>query len=221
MSEVQKAEGTTAGMSAANAADGSDPGKRSQILEGARRVFRASGFDGASMGEIAKAAGVSKGTLYVYFQSKEALFTALAIEEKRGLAEALFRLDSADPDVRAVMRRLGLTFLALMVRPEHVSTVRMVIGVAEKFPELGQAFYDAGPTHGCSRLAAYLDAQVAAGRLAIQDTPLAARHFLDLCQAGALRRLLFAAGPEPTEEERAYLVDEALRVFFAAYGVKG
>ena len=61
--------------------------KRRQILDGAREVFLASGFDGASMGAIAKAAGVSKGTLYVYFESKESLFEALTIEEKRSLAE--------------------------------------------------------------------------------------------------------------------------------------
>ena len=61
---------------------GAESAKRRQILEGARRVFLASGFDGASMGEIAKAAGVSKGTLYVYFDSKEKLFEALTIEEK-------------------------------------------------------------------------------------------------------------------------------------------
>ena len=49
------------------------------------------------MGEIAKAAGVSKGTLYVYFDSKEKLFEALTIEEKRGLAEVLF---SSTPTIR-------------------------------------------------------------------------------------------------------------------------
>ena len=43
-----------------------DSAKRRQIIEGARAIFRALGFDAASMGEIAKAAGVSKGTLYVY-----------------------------------------------------------------------------------------------------------------------------------------------------------
>ena len=43
-------------------AQAGESGKRRQILEGARRVFLAEGFDGASMGEIARAAGVSKGT---------------------------------------------------------------------------------------------------------------------------------------------------------------
>ena len=58
-----------------------DSAKRRQIVEGAQRVFMSHGFDAASMGEIAKAAGVSKGTLYVYFQNKEQLFEAIVQQE--------------------------------------------------------------------------------------------------------------------------------------------
>src|SRR3974390_1136510 len=58
-----------------------DNSKRRQILDGARKVFMDLGFDGASMGEIARAAGVSKGTLYVYFTDKCALFEAM-VEER-------------------------------------------------------------------------------------------------------------------------------------------
>src|SRR3712207_6209006 len=136
--------------------EGSESAKRRQILEGAREVFLARGFDGASMGEIAKVAGVSKGTLYVYFDSKESLFEALTIEEKRGLAEVLFQLDAEDPDVRAVLARLGQSYLKRLGRPEHISSIRMVIGAAEKFPRLGKAFYEAGPCQGRARLQAYL-----------------------------------------------------------------
>ena len=192
--------------------------KRRQILDGARQVFMGAGFDGASMGEIARTAGVSKGTLYVYFDSKEALFEALTLEEKRGLAEALFLLDADDPDVAAVLTRLGTTYLIEMVRPEHVAVIRMVIGACEKFPRLGQAFFEAGPAMGVARLAAYLDAQVAAGRLKAADTNLAAKHFLHLCQAGLLTRLLFRAGDPVTQDEIDYRIREAVRVFFAGYG---
>ncbi|WP_229428587.1 TetR/AcrR family transcriptional regulator [Microvirga pudoricolor] len=192
--------------------------KRRQILDGARRVFLAQGFDGASMGEIAKVAGVSKGTLYVYFDSKEALFEALTLEEKKGLAEVLFKLDVDDPDVRAVLTRLGRTYLEHMGNPAHISSVRMVIGAAEKFPRLGQTFYEAGPRQGLARLGAYLDSQVKAGRLSIADTRIAAQHFLDLCQSGTMRRLLFAYGGPPTREEIDGNVTNAIRVFFAAYG---
>jgi AcrR family transcriptional regulator len=191
--------------------------KRRQILDGARAVFMASGFDGASMGEIAKAAGVSKGTLYVYFDSKEALFEDLALSEKRGLAEVLFRLDADDPDVRGVLTRLGRSYLAEMIRPEHVTVIRMVIGACEKFPRLGQAFFEAGPVQGTTRLAAYLDAQVAASRLRPADTNLAARQFLQICQAGLLTRLLFNAGDGVSQAEIEHNVSEAVRVFLAGY----
>ena len=65
--------------------------------------------------------------------------------------------------------------------------------------------------------AAYLDRQVAAGRLGIADTAVAAQQFLDLCASGLLKRLLFAVGEPPTADEIAHNVDAAIRVFAAAY----
>jgi AcrR family transcriptional regulator len=192
--------------------------KRRQILEGARKVFLSAGFDGASMSEIARAAGVSKGTLYVYFDSKDALFEALTIDQKRGLAEALFSLDPDDPDTRGVLTRLGHIYLREVGKPDHVSLVRMVIGACEKFPHLGQSFFEAGPALGVARLSAYFEAQVAAGRLRKADTDLAAKHFLHLCQAGHFTGLLFAAGGELSESDMHRRVDEAVRVFMAGYG---
>ena len=57
-----------------SSSEATESAKRRQILEGARTVFLAQGLDAASMGEIARVASVSKGTLYVYFDSKERLF---------------------------------------------------------------------------------------------------------------------------------------------------
>src|ERR1700692_4484500 len=76
-----------------------DSAKRRQIMDGARAVFLAQGFDAASMGEIARAAGVSKGTLYVYFENKEQLFEAIVHEQCQTQAEGLFDLDPDDGDV--------------------------------------------------------------------------------------------------------------------------
>src|SRR5437879_13485868 len=86
-----------------------DSAKRRQIIEGARAVFLAQGFDAASMNDIARKAGVSKGTLYVYFDSKEALFVAITDEQCHKQAESVFVLDEADHDVagRSEERRVG------------------------------------------------------------------------------------------------------------------
>ena len=191
--------------------------KRRQVLDGARRVFLGTGFDGASMGEIAKAAGVSKGTLYTYFESKEALFEALILEERSSLAEALFRLDPDDPDTHAVLRRLGCSFIAMLVRPEHVASVRMVIGAAEKFPRIGQVFYEAGPRQGIVRLGSYLARQAAAGRLSIPDPELAAQQFLELCSGAVLKQLMFRVREAPDAAEIERHVDGVLHMFLATY----
>ena len=68
--------------------------KRRQIMEGARQVFLSAGFDGASMNDVARAAGVSKGTLYAYFNSKDELFEAIIRSEKAQSAERLCTLPS-------------------------------------------------------------------------------------------------------------------------------
>src|ERR1700732_5222735 len=100
---------------AANAAD--DSAKRRQIVQGARAIFLAKGFDAASMNDIARTAGVSKGTLYVYFQNKEQLFQAICSEECESQAESLFNFDPDDRDVEATLTRIGNDFVSLVCRP--------------------------------------------------------------------------------------------------------
>src|ERR1700685_3805283 len=118
--------------------------KRRQVMEGARTVFLSQGFDGASMNDIARAAGVSKGTLYVYFQSKEQLFEALIREERKQQAERL--VFPGDPgDARQLLGEFGRRLIEIMTRPETVAHLRVVIAATGKFPRLGQAFYEAGP----------------------------------------------------------------------------
>ena len=143
--------------------------KRRQIIEGARAVFLAQGFDAASMNDIARAAGVSKGTLYVYFENKEQLFEAIVEEECDAQAEGIFDLDPDDHDVEAVLTRLGVAYVKFLCRPEKASAIRTVIAIADRMPEVGRKFYESGPACGIARLAAYLAAQVEAGVLAVED----------------------------------------------------
>src|SRR6201994_3807762 len=89
-----------------------DSSKRRQILDGASKVFMELGFDGASMGEIARAAGVSKGTLYVYFADKNRLFEAIVEEEAIEQGKVAFNFDRAR-DVVITLREFGLTYIQL------------------------------------------------------------------------------------------------------------
>jgi AcrR family transcriptional regulator len=192
--------------------------KRKQILDGARRVFFAQGFAAASMGEIARAAKVSKGTLYVYFDSKEALFSALVEETKRETAERATELDADDPDVAKVLTELGVRLVGKMVAPQHVAMVRMVIGAAEQFPELGRVFYDAGPGYGMKRLAAYLAHQDGHGRLVVADPETAAWQLNGMLNHPVSTRVLLAGAPAPDDAAVRRYAEDAVATFMAAYG---
>ena len=199
------------------AAHADESAKRKQIIEGARALFMSQGFDAASMGEIARKAGVSKGTLYVYFDSKERLFEAIVEDERAGQAEQVFALDSADHDVEAVLSRLGAAFVRFLCQPAAISPLRTVIAIADRMPEVGRKFYEFGPMCGIARLSKYLQDQVVAGVLAIEDCEVAAAQFLDSCQSTMFKPMMFNAGPPPTGARIAHVVGTAVRVFLRAY----
>jgi AcrR family transcriptional regulator len=202
---------------AAPSPDIADSAKRRQIMEGARAVFLAQGFDAASMGEIARKAGVSKGTLYVYFNSKEELFETIVHEACLAQAKDVFSLDPADHDVEAVLTRLGRGYVKFLCRPGAMSPLRTVISISERMPEIGRQFYETGPAQGIATLRAYLESQVAVGKLMIDDCEVAAAQFLDSCHATIFRPLLFNAGDVPSEERVNHVVGMAVRTFLAAY----
>jgi AcrR family transcriptional regulator len=194
--------------------------KMRQILEGARRVFLADGFDGASMNDIARVAGVSKGTLYVYFQSKQALFEALINEEHRRTAERLSMFDEAETDVALVLKRFGNALMNFMLLPEHIALVRTVSAAAAKFPAIGRAFFEAGPQYGAERLAAYFAHQVDAGALVVDDVNLAAYQFLESIQGFHLKRMLFCICEPPPQQAVERAVARAVEMFMAVYRPK-
>lgn len=193
--------------------------KRRQIMDGARTVFLNEGFDGASMNDIARVAGVSKGTLYVYFDSKEQLFEALIREDRKQQAERL--VFCGEPgDARELLCGFGRRLIEMMTRPEMIAHVRIVIAATGKFPRLGRAFYEAGPCHGVANLESQLRKLMAAGALEIPDPERAARQFIDMCKSGIFNAVLFGAVETVSSDEIDRNVESAADVFLRAYGVQ-
>src|SRR5882762_8286532 len=174
-----------------------DSSKRRQILDGARKVFMDLGFDGASMGEIARSAGVSKGTLYVYFADKNRLFEAIVEEESLEQGKVAFNFDPAR-DVTTTLLDFGQAYIQLLCRPGGGSAMRTVMAIAERMPEVGRRFYENVIALKMRRLAGYLEARVAAGDLEIEDSELAAAQFMQMCQATLFQPFIFQASPAPS-----------------------
>src|ERR1044071_5453349 len=196
-----------------------DSSKRRQILDGARKLFLDLGFDGASMNEIARAASVSKGTLYVYFADKNRLFEAIVEDEALEKGKATFNLDPAR-DVETTLREFGQAYVSSMCRPGGGSSIRTVMAIAERMPEVGRRFYENVLAFTINRLADYLQAHVQPNDLAIDDCQLAAAQFMQMCQATLFLPFVFQSEPAPSAERIARVVDSATRVFLQTYRAK-
>ncbi|THD65522.1 MAG: TetR/AcrR family transcriptional regulator [Bradyrhizobium sp.] len=196
-----------------------DSSKRRQILDGASKVFMDLGFDGASMGEIARAAGVSKGTLYVYFADKNRLFEAIVERETLDQQKMAFNFDP-ERDVATTLREFGQAYIALLCRPGGGSAIRTVMAIAERMPEVGRRYYEQVLEKTIDRLAGYLEAHVGPADLAIEDCQLAASQFMLMCQASLFLPFIFQAAPAPSAERMAQVIESATQMFLAAYRSK-
>jgi TetR/AcrR family transcriptional regulator of autoinduction and epiphytic fitness len=200
-------------------AAGTDPHKRRQILDGAGRIFSTLGYDASSMSDVAREAQVSKATLYVYFQDKEHLFTAICAEKRdRNIAELIALLDFNKP-LETVLNDVGSDGLRRLSQSFVVAAHRIVIGVAERMPEIGREFFDAGPKRLALELARLIDHHAEAGRLEVEDSYLAAAQFLELAQTTVFRPRLYGVTTElPSDEEIEKVVRSAVHMFMKTYG---
>ncbi len=192
--------------------------KFDQVLDGARQVFMADGFERASVDEIARVAGVSKATIYSYFPDKRLIFTeVLRSECQRQARQVLDRVDmSASP--REVLGIAGRSFLRFVTSPVGQRIFRICVTEADAFPEIGLAFYNSGPKIMRAEMSAYFECAEARGELKIDDYDLAADQFGELCKAGIWLRCLFGVPPQISGAEIEHTVDNAVETFMARYG---
>ena len=194
-----------------------DCSKRRQILDGARKVFMDLGFDGASMGEIARSAGVSKGTLYVYFADKSRLFEAIVEEESLEQGKIAFNFDPAR-DVDTTLREFGRAYIQLLCRPGGGSAIRTVMAIAERMPEVGRRFYENVLENTINRLADYLQAHV---RPTISRSRTASSRHRNSCRCARRRCSCRSSSRQPLALGRAHRAGGRQRDADVSGGVSG
>lgn len=193
--------------------------KFDQVLDGARTVFMADGFEGASVDEIARVAGVSKATLYSYFPDKRLLFMEVATSEcRRQSREALDNIDMSRPP-RDVLGQAGRHFLRFITSKLGQQIFRICVAESDRFPELGRQFYASGPAVMRAEMAEYFAAAMGRNELFIEDMVMAADQFGELCKADLWPRLMFGMTDTITQGEIDRVVDGAVEMFMARYGV--
>ena len=197
--------------------------KRAAILEAARALFLQRGYAGTSMDDVAARAAVSKQTVYKHFADKQGLFVEVITSDvgrDEESAEAQMAAMPESDDLPGDLRVFARWHLADVMQPARLRLRRMLIGEAERFPELARAWYATGPERSCAEFARWFTAWQRRGLLRASDPMLAAQEFNWLVLSIPLNRAMAYASDEPLYSAAALdaYADEAVRVFLAAYG---
>ncbi len=194
--------------------------KFDQVLDGARSVFLADGFEGASVDQIAKVAGVSKATLYSYFPDKRLLFMEVAAGECRRQSQAAVDMINGCGNPREVLEQGARHVLAFLTSTLGQQMFRICVAESERFPDLGRQFYASGPMVMKAELTRYLEGAVDRGELVIDDMQLAADQFGELCKADLWPRLILGVTDKASQSDIDRVVKGAVDMFLARYGAE-
>ncbi len=197
-----------------------DAHKRDHILTTARDLFIEHGVSGTSIEAIARAAQVSKVTIYNRFGDKTALFVEM-IAQECGSMQALLHNDSdAALSLRDRLRQYGMAMLVFLARDELVRFENMLGGEMARHPELGALFLDAGPRRMLRGLATLIAAGAEHGEITVGD-PLAAAEMLGgMVKGFADLERRFTSGGRETFVSQAR-VDYAVDAFLRAHDPRG
>lgn len=147
-----------------------------EIVEAARAEFVDRGFSAARIDAIAERAGVSKGLVYVYFPSKEALFEAVIRSAVVPVLDGAAALIAADPETPAPdqLRMVVGTAYRELVKTERRRLLHMIIAEGPRFPELARFYHGEVVSKGRALLRALIARGVARGEFrasALADYP--------------------------------------------------
>jgi len=139
--------------------------RRDAILAAALEEFSARGFAAARLEDVAQRAGVGKGTIYLHFQDKEALFQELVTTM---LVPFIANIEAAPPvglPIRAVLERLTDRFVHEIYGTERRKLIRLVMTEGPRFPELAEFHYHHVVKRAITAMRALLEAAHRRGEL--------------------------------------------------------
>jgi AcrR family transcriptional regulator len=215
-------------MTAQGAPDGTSESPRTRrdaIMDAAMEVFGAKGLDGASVEDIARAAGIGKGTVYLYFRSKDEIFDAILGERwpgpylERFMPAALARMESQETPLEDVLAAFANGFLLAV--EQNMLVLRLVFSEAYRFPDRAEHLFETTFLRANRLLAAFLEGQAQAGRIRPLDSPaVTARCFQGMLMTYVLSQELLG-GRKFTPIAREDWVSEAVRIFLHGIGAAG
>jgi TetR/AcrR family transcriptional repressor of mexJK operon len=191
--------------------------KQQKILEMAAKLFLKNGYEGVSVDEVTRAAGGSKTNVYTYFGGKEGMFTAVVEYVMAARLQPFKELKVSDHPPEKALKEIGRTFLDIILDDHILALHRLIVAESARFPQLGRAWFAAGPEYVYRSVEGYLEAQQRVGRLRPGNPRRAAALFLDMITFDVHHRTLLGVTPRPGPAELDRLVEDAVDTFLHGY----
>ena len=198
--------------------------KRQAIIQAATTVFLRHGYLGATTDEVAARASVSKQTLYKHFADKEHLYAEVILDASARVLDALSSAIASTlqdaQDVRKALRALADSFLTVLLEPDYVRLRRLVIAEADRFPDVGTAWFNGPFDRTLVILGEAMQRLADRGLLhSLSDPTRAAYQFAGLVMYQPMNQVMFAGTDAlPPASQLSRIADAAVDMFLAAYG---
>jgi AcrR family transcriptional regulator len=170
---------------------------RDLILKAATDIFVEHGFTGASIEQIAARSGVSKPTIYSYFDSKETLFVAILNAVCDSFAEPILEPGAEAEDLAVMLLRIAERYTRAVLRPDIVALHRLFVAEAARFPAPSRRYFEVGPERVHRTLADFFKVRMARGEIRKSDPLVLAELFAALVLGPMRARQLFALDEKP------------------------
>ncbi|MBD2503822.1 TetR/AcrR family transcriptional regulator [Anabaena azotica] len=179
------------------------------ILNGAMQEFLTHGYTATTMDKVTAAAGVSKTTVYSYFQDKEGLFVALIERLAQEKCLIIQEPEFLQGEPRIVLQRIATNIFAQVEKePEFLGLVRLIIGESGRFPLLAQTFVSNLDKPALELVSQYFAEHK---ELQLSEPEVAARIFLgSLVHFVIFQHLLHGQDVLPLERDR--LIDNLINL---------
>ena len=192
---------------------------KQRILDVATELFLTNGYSQTSLVKIAEEAKTTKPTVYSHFKSKEGLFEAVINEhsERGGLMSKDLLIPTSNPKDDLV--RFGDVLMSFGFSEKQALWPRLAVAESIAHPEVGEAFYKAGPARVIQQLTEYLTSQAKSGLLDVENPHQAAEQLLGLMLGIDLLRMQIGKKP-PRKSAIKAKCRAAVDMFLATYGTR-
>ncbi|MFZ2155902.1 MAG: TetR/AcrR family transcriptional regulator [Bradyrhizobium sp.] len=140
--------------------------RRGAIIEAAMDEFISRGFAATRLDDVAKRAGVAKGTIYLHFKDKESMFEELI---RTAIVPLVVRLGSTPPpagaSVRDMVEGFARTFIQEVATTRRGDIVRLIVAEGPRFPAVADFYYREVVTRGLAGMRALIELGIARGEI--------------------------------------------------------